>query len=251
MDQLAEREPDQQRLGGEDVDAEQGLVAHATGVGIGQQAGDQRCDGQQPAEVVVEVGDQALHRIGDAVDQHREQRGDGDRREEGDGRRRQGRPAEAEDPLEVGADQALEHVLEEQQVRHVEEQRDQEADVEGVAHHLAEGRPAEELLARPGAQGNQAQSLPLGRVARGGQVGLGAQEEDADQAPQQPEQEDGDRPLQGRAARELEQGHDCFSSASRCRLRPRAAATAPSAMPAPAAAATVLPDPQSPVDSGW
>ena len=220
-------------------------------MGVGEHSGGQWRHRQQPAEVVVEVADQALDRVGDAVDQYRQQRGDGDGAQEGDGRGRQRRPAEAQQSLEIGAEQALEHAFEEQQVRDVEEQCHQETEVERVAHHLAEGGAPEELLAGPGAQGDQPQSLPGGGVSRRRKVDLGSQEEDPDQPPQQAEDEDGHRPLQGGPTGKVEQGHDCFASTSFCRLRPIAAAAAPSTAPAPAAAAMVLPDPQSPADSGW
>ena len=189
MHQLAEREPDHQCLGRQDVHAEQSLVRRAAGMGVGQHAGRERRRRQQPAEVVVEVRDQPLHGVREPVDQHCHQRRERDGAQERDDPGGQRGPWESEDIAEVETEQAREHVVEEQDVGHEEQQCGEEPEVECVAHDLAERRAFRNSL-----RGHDRSAISLSPFQVAGCVAptdpSRAQQGHADQAPQHADDED-------------------------------------------------------------
>ncbi len=182
------------------VQRQQRLVARAD-LGIGGHAGQQRRQGGEPTDVVVRRGDQPLHRAEQPVRDRDQQACDGQGRQEEHGAARQIRPGNMGQLRQVVADQAADDGLEEQDVRQVQQQGGEQADVKGVADHLQHDAAAEgRLRHRPG--DHHAHALPGVACARLRQIAPAAEQDHAHQPPHDAEQTDGDRHLHAGSASE-------------------------------------------------
>jgi hypothetical protein len=115
-------------------------------VGRGGESGDHHQHGDEPAEVIVEIGQHAHHGVGHPPEQHRQEQGQGQHRNDGDQAARQARPGDTE------------QAAEKQDVRPEQQHQRQTAEVIAIAESLAGAGAPDEFPVRPGARadGDQA-----------------------------------------------------------------------------------------------
>ena len=191
MRELGERDRDQQQLDAGDMHDQHLLVPQQDPL-LQHDAGQQWQKSECPGQIILVVGDQALDRVGVAVHQQRDHRGDRQDRRDRDQPGRQRGPAEAQyraKQLDVLAQQ---------------QQRDQESQMEDVAGDQDETAARGQVYRDQRAVPHRAQARPPFRAARGSKVLFAAEHGQVEHAVDHAEHEYRSGDLQAGPAYEIQ-----------------------------------------------